>query len=390
MRAQLSDKARNVLETAEVEARALNHTYIGTEHLLLALIRDDSTLIVNLLSQLCIDLAAVRRQIENFVQHGEVSPGSEKALPLTPRAKQAIELAHEEAMSVHQRSVDVEHLFLGLLREPDGVASIVLRRLGARPEETRAEALKFRLKLMKIVERAVRPVRAGTPFKRRMREELMAHLTAIYDDELLRHESPSAALDEAARRFGDPAQLSGELQSALSWHERISYIAERFVAYRAPESAAHFSLRMAVRTFALLATILGAVLLGIFLGYGAIEDVRTLARMFAAIILLTPIAQFVVWLAYIKMRDAEWGAFGSRKSAGRALVYAFAIAIASDLYCLSVAGIARWDAVAAIEALRLGGLIGVISAVLLLGLAYLSGPGEIRDTQWALLDLETA
>jgi hypothetical protein len=389
MRAQLSEKARKVLDAAEVEARALNHSYVGTEHLLLALVADDSNSVVHLLSMFQIEPAAVRQEVENVVQRGAAGPGSNKPLPLTPRARQAIELAHEEAASVRQKSVDAEHLFLGLLREPDGVASIVLRKLGAVPEKTRAEALKYRLMLMRIVERAVRPVRAGTPFKRRMREELMAHLSAIYDDELIRHKDPATALDEAARRFGDPAQLSGELQSALSWRESLSYFIERLVAYRAPESAAHFSMRMAMHTFVVLTAILATVLLGIYLGFGAIEDVRTLARVFAAIV-LTPLAQFVAWLSYIKMRDAVWGAFGSRKSVRRALAYAFAIAMVSDLYCLSVAAVARWNIAVAIEAAGMGGLIGMVAAVFLLGLAYLRGPGEIRDTQWALLELETA
>ena len=248
----------------------------------------------------------------------------------------------------------------------------------------------MRLMQMKIVERAVRPVRAGTPCKRKMREELLAHLAAIYDQEQARLHDPAAALEAAAQRFGKPADLSAELELALPAHERINHFVERFVGYRAPESAARFSLRMAIHTFVLLAVILGLVTIGVFLGFGWIESVQSMARVFAAIVLLTPPAQFIVWLSYIKMRDALWGAFGSRRSYARVLVYDVLIACVGAVYMIAVRAVARWDFDVAMNAVGSWGIVPLTCALACIVIAYLSGPTEIRDTHWALLDLETA
>ena len=80
---------------------------------------------------------------------------------------------------------------------------------------------------MKIVERAVRPVRATSGRKRKMREELLAHLTVIYDQEQARWNDPAKAIQEAAARFGDSAELACELQNALPFTERLGYTMER-------------------------------------------------------------------------------------------------------------------------------------------------------------------
>jgi hypothetical protein len=301
-----------------------------------------------------------------------------------------LEFAREEAQAVNQTQIDVEHVLLGLLHDPEGVAGLLLRKLGVNPQELRAEVLKTRFSLMKIVERAVRPVRASIVRKRKMREELFAHLTAIYEQELARLGDPNAAVDEAARRFGEPAELADQLQSALPYYERISYFTEKWVLYRAPESVPRYSLRLAGYTSFLLAVILSLVTGGVFLRYGWVDDVQTLARVLGAIVLLTPPAQFVVTIVYVKIRDALWGAFGSRKSFARALLLSVVIAAVAQAYLMGVAAAARWDLGAAVEAARLSGIISLISGIAFVVLAYLSGPSEIRDTQWALLDVETA
>jgi ATP-dependent Clp protease ATP-binding subunit ClpC len=328
-------------------------------------------------------------EIEKFVQRGPL-PVSDSQLPLTPRVRQVIEFARQEASFVGQKYIDTEHLLLGLTRDPEGVAGHVLLNLGVRQDQLRAEALKIRFSLMKIVERAVRPVRAGIVRKRRMREELLAHLTAIYEDELSRTGDPSSAVQAAAARFGNPSELATELNAALSYTERFSYFVERWVLYRAPESAARYSVRLSGYMLGLVASILGIVFAGVLLRYGWIADVRTLLGVFAAIVVLTPPAQFIVTLAYIKLRNAMWGAFGSRKSRGRVAAFAALIAIVAQLYLMGVAAVARMDLGVAIEAARMSGAIGLISALAFAVLAYISGPSEIRDTQWALLDVETA
>jgi uncharacterized membrane protein YraQ (UPF0718 family) len=95
-------------------------------------------------------------------------------------------------------------------------------------------------------------------------------------------------------------------------------------------------------------------------------------------------------LAYIKMRDAMWGAFGSRKSIARVFVLDVLIAGVAQLYLMGIAAVARLDFSAALDAAGQGGMIAVISAIAFAILAYISGPGEIRDTQWALLEIESA
>ena len=85
-----------------------------------------------------------------------------------------------------------------------------------------------------------------------------------------------------------------------------------------------------------------------------------------------------------------WGAFGSRKSLGRVFAFFLLIAAVAELYLMGVAAVARLDLGAGLEAARVGGVIGVITAMGFVAIAYVTGPASIRDTQWALLDIETA
>src|SRR5262249_18007031 len=122
------------------EAQQFNHEYIGTEHILLGLVREGSGIAVRVLKNLDIDLRKVRVEVEKIVQSGpdRVTMGK---LPQTPRAKKVIEYAIEEARIFNHNYVDTEHLLLGLLREPDGVAGQVLRNLGLKLEDVREEML---------------------------------------------------------------------------------------------------------------------------------------------------------------------------------------------------------------------------------------------------------
>ena len=98
------------------------------------------------------------------------------------------------------------------------------------------------------VERVVRPIRAAGSHKARMREELLAHLTSLYEAELARLGDPAAARAEALRRFGDPADLTRELQAAVPVGHRVAYAFERWFGRRAPESAPRHLLRLARQT----------------------------------------------------------------------------------------------------------------------------------------------
>ena len=167
---------------------------------MLALVAEESGVAAEVLGTLGVTASAIRKGVQSLVLRGPAEVSS-RELPLTPRSWQVIEFGREEARDVNQQLVDTEHLLLALLREPDGVASHVLRNLGVKPDELRAEALKARIALMKIVERTVRPVRASIIWKRKMREELFAHLAGIYEQEMSRLHDPAAALEQAARRF---------------------------------------------------------------------------------------------------------------------------------------------------------------------------------------------
>jgi ATP-dependent Clp protease ATP-binding subunit ClpC len=137
---RLTDRARKVMALANQEAQRFNHEYIGTEHILLGLVKEGSGVGANVLKNLGIDLRKVRLEVEKLVKSGPdmVTMGK---LPQTPRAKKVIEYAIEEARSLNHNYVGTEHLLLGLLREHDGVAAQVLLNLGLKLEEVREEVL---------------------------------------------------------------------------------------------------------------------------------------------------------------------------------------------------------------------------------------------------------
>ncbi len=137
---RFTDRARKVMALANQEAQRFNHEYIGTEHILLGLVKEGSGVGANVLKNLGVDLRKVRLEVEKLVHSGPdmVTMGK---LPQTPRAKKVIEYAIEEARNLNHNYVGTEHLLLGLLREHDGVAAQVLMNLGLKLEEVREEVL---------------------------------------------------------------------------------------------------------------------------------------------------------------------------------------------------------------------------------------------------------
>jgi ATP-dependent Clp protease ATP-binding subunit ClpC len=134
---KFSERARRVLTIAQEEARNLNHSYIGTEHILLGLVREEEGVAARVLTNLGIGLGKVRSAVEFVIGRGE-KPGSGET-GLTPRAKKVIELAIDEARQLGHNYIGTEHLLLGLLREGEGVASSVLDSFGITLERARAE-----------------------------------------------------------------------------------------------------------------------------------------------------------------------------------------------------------------------------------------------------------
>ena len=137
---RFTDRARKVMALANQEAQRFNHEYIGTEHILLGLVKEGSGVGANVLKNLDVDLRKVRLEVEKLVHSGPEMVTMGK-LPQTPRAKKVIEYAIEEARHLNHNYVGTEHLLLGLLREHDGVAAQVLMNLGLKLEEVREEVL---------------------------------------------------------------------------------------------------------------------------------------------------------------------------------------------------------------------------------------------------------
>ena len=139
---RFTDRARKVMQLANQEAQRFNHEYIGTEHILLGLVKEGSGVAANVLKNLDIDLRKIRLEVEKIVQHG---PGGEQVvmgrLPHTPRAKKVIDYSVEEARNLNHNYVGTEHLLLGLLREEEGVAAQVMMNLGLKLEDVREEVL---------------------------------------------------------------------------------------------------------------------------------------------------------------------------------------------------------------------------------------------------------
>ncbi len=137
---RFTDRARKVMQLANQEAQRFNHEYIGTEHILLGLVKEGSGVAANVLKNLDVDLRKIRIEVEKIVQTGPdmVTMGK---LPQTPRAKKVIEYAMDEARNLNHNYVGTEHLLLGLLREQEGVAAQVLMNLGLKLEDVRDEVL---------------------------------------------------------------------------------------------------------------------------------------------------------------------------------------------------------------------------------------------------------
>ncbi len=137
---KFTDRARKVLGYAKSEAERLNHDYIGTEHILLGLIKEGSGVAANVLENLSIDLDKVRVEVEKLVEIGPDSITSGQP-PYTPRAKRVLELALEEARNLDHNYVGTEHLLLGLIRENEGMAAQVLNNLHISIDDVRAEVM---------------------------------------------------------------------------------------------------------------------------------------------------------------------------------------------------------------------------------------------------------
>ena len=138
---KFSERARRVLSLAQEEAQRFNHNYIGTEHILLGLVRETDGVAARVLSSLNVELSKIRSAVEFIIGRGErPSPGD---IGLTPRAKKVIELAVDEARRLSHHYIGTEHLLIGIMREGEGVAAGVLESLGVSLDKVRSETTRI-------------------------------------------------------------------------------------------------------------------------------------------------------------------------------------------------------------------------------------------------------
>src|SRR5206468_10485566 len=135
---KFTERARKVLQFAQEEAQRLDHNYIGTEHLLLGLVREGEGVAAKVLANLGVELNKARAQVEFIIGRGERGRGD---IGLTPRAKKVIELSVDEARRLGHHYIGTEHLLLGLVREGEGIAAGVLESLGVNLEKVRTQTI---------------------------------------------------------------------------------------------------------------------------------------------------------------------------------------------------------------------------------------------------------
>src|SRR6266446_6902584 len=138
---RFTDASRRVVVLAQEEARILNHDYIGTEHILLGLLREGEGVAAKALESLGISLEAVRQHVGKITGQGQQAPAGH--VPFTPRAKKVLELSLREALQLGHNYIGTEHILLGLIREGEGVAAQVLVKLDADPSRIRQQVIQL-------------------------------------------------------------------------------------------------------------------------------------------------------------------------------------------------------------------------------------------------------
>jgi ATP-dependent Clp protease ATP-binding subunit ClpC len=192
---RFTDRARRVVVLAEEEARMLSHNWIGTEHILLGLIREGDGVAAKALESLGIRLQAVRQQVEEIIGQGQQVPS--EGISLTPRAKKVLELALRESLQLGHNYVGTEHILLGLIREGNGVAAQVLVHQGAELDRVRQQVIG--LISGQQPQPGRRPPREGAPMT-----EVQARLDAV--------EGRLAALEQRVGTGPDTTDLDEQIE----------------------------------------------------------------------------------------------------------------------------------------------------------------------------------
>jgi ATP-dependent Clp protease ATP-binding subunit ClpC len=205
---KFTERARRVLTAAQEEAQHLNHNYIGTEHILLGLIREEEGVAAKVLINMSVTLSKVRSAVEYIIGRGEKATTGE--IGLTPRAKRVIELAIDEARRLGHNYIGTEHLLLGLLHEGEGVAAGVLESFGITLEQARAEVVRA-LSQTAAKPKAARPTSNRTPLLDQLGVDLTAASRAGKLDPVIgREKEIGRVIQILSRRTKNNPALIGE------------------------------------------------------------------------------------------------------------------------------------------------------------------------------------
>ena len=236
---KFSERARRVLSLSQEEALRFNHNYIGTEHILLGLVRETEGVAARVLSNLGIELSKVRSAVEFIIGRGE-KPVSGENIGLTPRAKRVIELAVDEARRMSHHYIGTEHLLIGLMREGEGVAAGVLESLGVTLDKVRAET-------QRLLSQSVSPGQqqggrggsAATTTRTPILDQLGVDLTALSRNNKLdpvwgRQKELQRAVQILSRRTKNNPVLMGE--PGVGKTAIVEALAQKIIANDVPET----------------------------------------------------------------------------------------------------------------------------------------------------------
>jgi ATP-dependent Clp protease ATP-binding subunit ClpC len=180
---RFTDRARRVVVLAQVEARALDHNYIGTEHILLGMLSEGEGVAARALQELGISLDVIRQRVEETIGRGSHPQAGH--IPFTPRAKKVLELSLRESLQLGHEYIGTEHVLLGLVREGEGIAAQVLTGLGATMDRVRHQVIEI--------------LREGLPASEQVPGGEQVHRSSV------RLVGSSAQLDEVLERLDDIA-----------------------------------------------------------------------------------------------------------------------------------------------------------------------------------------